>query len=136
VAGLSLSHKREHRFRAVLEGIRHNLETFETIGAQVNRIMAVGGGTKSNTWLQIVSDVSGMTQQVPSQTIGASYGDAFLTGIAAGILTRDDLSRWVRAGDIVEPDPDRREVYEPLYQDFCKLYQSTREVVHRLVERG
>ncbi len=62
IAGLTLSHHRSHLYRAILEGvaygIRHNLDTFRSIGAKVKRIVAVGGGTKSSTWLQIVSDVA------------------------------------------------------------------------------
>ena len=46
IAGLSLSHTREHLFRAALEGvaygIRHNSEVFRRIGAPVGR---VGGMT-------------------------------------------------------------------------------------------
>jgi xylulokinase len=140
IAGLSLSHKREHLFRAVLEsvgyGIRHNLETFQAMGAPLRRIVAVGGGTKSSTWLRIVSDVAGVVQQVPSQTIGASYGDAFLAGLAAGAVKREDLERWVETGGEVRPDEQRRAAYEPLYRDFLELYEKTSGVVHRLVDRA
>ena len=41
---------------------------------------------KSPLWLQIVSDVTGLPQDVPQRTIGASYGDAFLAGIALSPL--------------------------------------------------
>jgi xylulokinase len=92
IAGLTLAHTRGHLFRAVLEsvayGICHNIETFRNIGAQVRQVVAVGGGTKSRTWLQIVSDVAGIPQMVPAQTIGASYGDAFLAGVAANLEFR------------------------------------------------
>jgi xylulokinase len=135
-AGLTLAHRREHLFRAVLEsvafGIRHNIETFQSIGADVRRIVAVGGGTKSRTWLQIVSDVSGIAQEVPQLTIGASYGDAFLAGLAAGILQRDDLDHWVRPDSLITPDPVRKAVYDNLYADYRLLYENTREIVHRL----
>ena len=55
-------------------------------------MVAVGGGTKSLAWLQIVSDVVGIPQSVPALTIGASYGDAFLAGLSANILKREDLT--------------------------------------------
>jgi xylulokinase len=135
-AGLTLAHKRPHLFRAVLEsvayGIRHNIETFRSIGADVKRVVAVGGGTKSTTWLQIVSDVAGIAQEVPQLTIGASYGDAFLAGLASGVLQRDDLSRWVRPGSTIQPDPGNRAVYDTLYADYRLLYERTRDIVHRL----
>lgn len=138
-AGLTLAHKRAHLYRAVLEsvayGIRHNIETFQSIGADVHRIVAVGGGTKSRTWMQIVSDVSGIAQEVPQLTIGASYGDAFLAGLAAGILQRSDLAHWVHPGSVITPDPVRKAIYDLYYADYRQLYEQTREIVHRLGAR-
>lgn len=136
VAGLTLAHKREHIFRAILEGvafgIRHNVETFREIGAPVKRVVAVGGGAKSPFWLQIVSDVAGISQIMPEITVGASYGDAFLAGLAAGILKREQLGDWVKIRALIEPDPKRSQLYQPLYQEYLALYQNTRDIVHRL----
>jgi xylulokinase len=136
IAGLSLAHKRQHLFRAILEsvafGIRHNIDTFNDIGAKVKRVVAVGGGTKSRDWLEIVSNVTGVTQVVPELTIGASYGDAFLAGLAAGIIKRDSLKTWVNYETEISPDPMSRQIYEPIYADYLKLYQNNRDILHRL----
>lgn len=136
IAGLTLAHTRAHLFRAVLEsvayGIRHNIDTFNAMGAPVKRVVAVGGGTQSREWLQIVSDVAGITQIVPALTIGASYGDAFLAGVAAGILKRDDLNRWVKPGKDIVPNAESTRRYESFYQDYLNLYTQTRDIVHRL----
>lgn len=138
-AGLTLAHTRAHLFRALLEsvayGIRHNLETFRSIGADVRRVMAVGGGTQSRTWLQIVSDVCGIAQQVPAVTIGASYGDAFLAGLAAGLLRRRDLCRWVQPGSEVRPDPQKKWSYDAYYGDYRQLYEQTKSIMHHLSKR-
>jgi xylulokinase len=136
IAGLTLAHSRAHLYRATLEGvaygIRHNIEAFRAMGAPVKRIVAVGGGTQSQTWLQIVSDVAGIAQEVPALTIGASYGDAFLAGLAAGILKRDDLRTWVKAGQTITPNAEAGAQYEALYQDYLRLYTQTKDIVHRL----
>jgi xylulokinase len=140
IAGLTLSHTREHLFRAALEsvayGIRHNIETFMNMGAPVERIIAVGGGTKSCTWLQIVSDVGGFEQNVPALTIGASYGDAYLAGLASGLLKREALHQWVHPGTVIAPDAASRQRYESFYQNFLKLYTQTKEIVHELGRLG
>lgn len=136
IAGLTLSHTREHIFKAILEsvayGIRHNIETFNSIGAPVKRVVAVGGGTQSRNWLQIVSDVAGIEQIVPEKTIGASYGDAFLAGLASGILQKDDLQHWVKTKDIIKPNLERHQQYEGLYQNYLALYRQTKDIVHNL----
>lgn len=136
IAGLTLAHTRDHLFRAVLEsvayGIRHNIETFQNIGSMVSQVVAVGGGTKSRVWLQIVSDVAGIPQTIPALTFGASYGDAFLAGLAANILKREDLTSWVKPGYLIEPDPVRQAQYEHFYQQYLNLYENTRSIVHSL----
>lgn len=136
IAGLSLSHSREQLFRAVLEGVgfgvRHNLEAFADIGAKVNRVVAVGGGAQGNTWLQIVSDITQVEQEAPAVTVGASFGDAFLAGCAAGLIRRSDIAQWVRPGRRIVPDPSRRAVYDRMYAQYRKLYDGTRDVMHAL----
>ncbi|MEF2277271.1 FGGY-family carbohydrate kinase [Deinococcus sp. YIM 134068] len=136
VAGLTLTHTRAHLFRAVLEGvgfgIRHNIGAFRDLGADVRRVVAVGGGAKGRTWLQIVSDIGGETQELPEVTVGASYGDAFLAGLAAGVLRREDLSRWVRPAQPVRPNPALKAEYDRLYGLYRDLYTQTRTTVHAL----
>ncbi len=136
IAGLTLSHTREDLFRAALEGvgfgIRHNIEAFRDLGAQIRRIIAVGGGTKGSTWLQIVTDISGETQEVPPVTVGASYGDAFLAGLAAGVLTRNDLKTWVKPGEQITANPAQKAEYDRLYKLYRELYEQTKGIVHQL----
>ena len=136
VAGLSLSHTRAHLFRAVLEGVgygvRHNLETFTALGSRLRRVVAVGGGAQTDTWLQIVSDIAGVVQEVPATTIGASYGDAFLAGLAAGRVQREDLDTWVRPGRTIRPDTSKRALYDQQFGLYKQLYTQTKTVVHEL----
>jgi xylulokinase len=142
LCGLTLAHTRGHVYRAVLEGtaygITHNLEAMGEAGAAAKRIVAVGGGAKNPLWLQIVSDVSGLAQQVPAQTIGASYGDAFLAGYAAGLIPSLDLldTGWVQIERTVEPDVNSHELYKEYFALYRRLYEETREVQHALARLG
>jgi xylulokinase len=137
-AGLTLSHTRADLFRAVLEGtaygVAHNIETMRSMGAEPSRLVAVGGGTRNPAWLQIVSDVTGLPQDVPSQTIGASYGDAFLAGYAAGpVPDLETLSTvWVGTPAQVTPDATRHDLYRDYYDLYLRLYEQTKEISHRL----
>ena len=136
VAGLTLSHTREHLFRATLEGvgygIRQNIEAFRDLSAPPKRVVAVGGGTQGDTWVQIVSDIAKTPQIVPKQTIGASYGDAFLAGLATGLVKRDDLSVWVGETRTVEPNEALAPRYDALFEQYKALYEATKGVVHEL----
>ncbi|CAA9400082.1 MAG: Carbohydrate kinase, FGGY family [uncultured Quadrisphaera sp.] len=134
VAGLTLSHTRAHLFRAAYEGIacgvRQVIDLLDASAAPPRRLVAVGGGTQGDLWTQIVSDVTGLPQDLPEQGIGASYGDALLAATGTGLVPPD--TQWARVARTVEPDPARREVYDGLLQSYAELYPATRTIVHRM----
>jgi xylulokinase len=134
VAGLTLAHGRGELLRAAYEGIaygvRQILATLARAAGPPRRIVAVGGGTRGDLWAQIVSDVSGVEQDVPAETLGAAYGDALLAAIGTGLVPPE--TDWVRRGRSVSPDPDVRDVYDELFDLYERLYPATADVVHRL----
>jgi xylulokinase len=136
IAGLSLSHTRGDLYRAALEaigfGVRHNIEVIEAAGGDVQRIVAVGGGTQGNLWTQIVSDITGRTQVIPTQTVGASYGGALL---AAQSVERVEITDWNPVKEMREPRPELADTYAALYEDYRALYTSTRDITHHLASR-
>ncbi|WGW11317.1 FGGY-family carbohydrate kinase [Saxibacter everestensis] len=134
IAGLTLRHSRGHLFRATYEGIafgiRQIIDFLEAGGEPIERLVAVGGGTQARLWTQIVSDVTGRPQMVPTQTIGASYGDALLAAIGTGAVPPD--TNWATDGTLIEPDQRNKEIYAELYGHYESLYPSTREHMHAL----
>ncbi len=138
VAGLTLRHGRAHLYRAALEGtafgVRHNLTVMAEAGGDLRRLVAVGGGARE-LWTRIVSDVTGLEQQIPRHTIGAAYGDAFLAALGAGLAQRADIAAWNPVESVTTPDPDRAKVYDELYGHYRALYPATKDVVHALASR-
>lgn len=136
VAGLTLQHTRAHLFRACLEGIGFGitrmLDLFDGAPTPVRRLVAVGGGTRGGLWTQIVSDISGRTQHLPEQTIGASYGAALLAAAGTGLVPPE--TTWARTRHQVTPDPAAHDAYRRLAPLFDDLYPATRDVVHALVD--
>ncbi|CAN5199784.1 FGGY-family carbohydrate kinase [soil metagenome] len=136
VAGLTMSHQRGHLYRGMLEatayGVRHILEAMREAGGRAERFVAVGGGTKGGLWTQIVSDVTGWPQELPVHTIGASYGDALLAGVAAGIV--EPGTSWSARSETVEPDEALADHYDELYGIYRDLYTATTEQVHALAD--
>jgi xylulokinase len=130
VVGLTLEHDRAHIARALLEatayGVRHNLEAYADAGTPVSRVVIAGGGTQSEVWPQIVSDVTGASQVVPTIAVGAAYGDARLAARAIGW----DTSGWNPDRDLVEPREEFRQVYDRAYVQYRALYEATADIVH------
>ncbi len=141
-AGLTLRHTRGHMYRSVLEstgyGVRHNVETMTDMGSAPQRIVAVGGGAQNLTWLQIVSDIARVPQVVPEQTIGASYGDAFLAGLGSGIIRDPNVlfESWVKTKTVIEPRDETRDVYDAMYGVYRSLYEHAKDDLHELARLG
>ncbi len=137
IAGLTLRHTRGDLYRAALEatafGVRHNIETMREAGADIRRVVAVGGGTQGRLWLQIVSDVTGCSQHVPATTVGASYGAAFLAAGTGGDAPQ--IADWNPVSTVIEPDPAATAVYDELYRHYLDLYPATRRIAHALAAR-
>lgn len=138
IAGLSLAHSRGDLYRALLEGtgfgIRNIIDTLRASGAPIERVVAVGGGATSRLWLEIISSAANISQLLPARTVGASYGDAFIAGLASGVVDGlDALGRdWVRIEDRVDPDLAIAGTYDQLYPIFGDLYHGSRDAVHAL----
>jgi xylulokinase len=136
IAGLTLSHTRGDLYRAALEAtgyaVRHNIEAFDEAGGDIQRIVAVGGGTQGGLWTQIVSDITGREQEIRAQSIGASYGAAFL---AAQLVAPATIDAWNPVRETVTPRPEVAAQYEDLYRLYRDLYPRTADTVHALAAR-
>jgi xylulokinase len=137
IFGLTLTHTRKDIYRAILEsvgfGIRDNIEAMTDAGLEINRYLAVGGGIKNQVWLQIVSDILGVSQSIPDQQYGACYGDAFMAGVGIGEFPSvSEITRWVKYCKEITPNPDHQRAYEKLFRIYKNLYKQTADSMHEL----
>ncbi|WP_114856161.1 FGGY-family carbohydrate kinase [Brachybacterium sp. YJGR34] len=136
IAGLTLSHTRGDLYRAALEaaafGVRHHVEALREAGVRIERMVAVGGGTQNELWPRIVSDVTGLQQEVPRRTVGASYGTSML---AAQVAHGTDTTSWNGIDHVCTPDAAAAAQYDELYRLYRDLYPATREITHALAAR-
>ena len=69
IRGLTLSHTPAHVYRAIMEGVAYGTEViFRRMakeGVRIDRLIACGGATQSELWMQIHADVSGMRSRSP-----------------------------------------------------------------------
>ncbi len=138
ILGLTLSHTRRHVYRALLEGValglRHSLEILRGEGIVIRRIIGTGGGTRSQLWTQIVSDVIGQDQEIVTSPYGAPLGGAFLSGFGAGLF--EDLTPlrtdWVQTTGTVRWNPAAKRVYDRYFDVYRELYPRLAEDMHAL----
>jgi xylulokinase len=128
-AGLSMNHGRRELARAVVEGctfaLRDVLGRLDALGLSGDEIRVVGGGARSELWLQVKADVTGRTVQPVLSAEPTAAGAAILAGLAAGAFSdaAEAVARTVRlAPDAYHPDPRTREVYAERYAQYRALY--------------
>ncbi len=86
--GLSLAHGRGHLTRALLEGValslREVLEVMRPL-APIERLLAIGGGARSDFWLSILGSVLGLPLARTPIEEGPARGAAILGLVGAGV---------------------------------------------------
>ncbi|OMC09335.1 FGGY-family carbohydrate kinase [Mycobacterium sp. SP-6446] len=105
-------------------------QLIELSGASVSRIVATGGGTRLQPWMQAIADATGRPVEVSAVAEGAALGAAFLARIAAGLETTiDDAARWAATDRVVDPDPAWVGAVEDRYRRFLELGNRRSEAI-------
>jgi xylulokinase len=97
-------------------------QLIELSGAPVSRIVATGGGTRMQPWMQAIADATGRPVEVSAVAEGAALGAAFLGRMAAGLESSiNDAARWASTERVVDPHPAWADAVEDRYQRFSEL---------------
>src|SRR5918993_1331458 len=121
VSGLSLRHRPGHLFRAILEGICFGTELiFRTLRGhdfELRSIVAAGGATRSELWMQLHADVANVPISITREPESPTLGAAMLAAVGAGV--HPDLqaaaAEMVHVERTIEPDQERLDRYAELY---------------------
>jgi xylulokinase len=130
--GINLATRKAHFIKSIMEGVsfalRNCLETLESLGIEVDRVMAVGGGLKSEAWLTIL----GKILRKPIRTVGVAdtglVGNMLICARALGLIssipqTVTKICRYDREVHFPGPHPE----YEKQYERFLNLYKDLKE---------
>jgi sugar (pentulose or hexulose) kinase len=129
--GLDLTHDAASLRRAAYEASGFVVrQLIELSGASVSRIVATGGGTRLQPWMQAIADATGRPVEVSAVAEGAALGAAFLARMAAGLETTiADAARWAATDRVVDPDPGWAAAIEDRYQRFLELGNRRSEAI-------
>jgi xylulokinase len=125
LAGLDLTHTPGALRRAAFEAsgfvARRMLEATKV---DTRRIVATGGGTRVDEWVQALADATGTPVECVAVPEGGALGSAWLARIAAGLeepTAMADGRRWARTGRRVEPDARWAPAVAERYEQFLDL---------------
>jgi xylulokinase len=121
--GLDLTHDAASVRRAAYEASGFVVrQLIELSGAPVGRIVACGGGTRMQPWMQAIADATGRPVEVSAVAEGAALGAAFLGRMAVGLESSiADAARWARVERSVEPQPAWAAAIADRYHRFLEL---------------
>jgi len=135
---LSLEHGRDHMLRAIFEGVAYNLRWLLDVAAGAgfacDPLRAIGGGAKSDVWMQIVADVTRRrVEAVENPQEAGAMGSALAAAVAIGEYgSFKEIKKAVRVRRSFIPREDCCQVYDELYAMFRRIYPSLSGVCGKL----
>ena len=124
--------------KALLEGTCYeldlNMRALDEAGVPINRLRATGGGSRSDTWLQLKADITGKPVVRLNVSESGCQAGAILGGVALGVWSdvREATDALVSEGESFEPRPTMKERYAGLRETYARSWPALREVTHQL----
>jgi xylulokinase len=107
-----------------------NLMALRAAGTEIERATAVGGGSRSRAWLQIIANTLDLPIDVPAEgDFGGAFGAARLGLIAAEGADPVSVCRPPEIRRTVEPYAGAAEAYARAHQRYRALYPAIKEAI-------
>lgn len=124
--GVSITHKKEHFIRAVLEGITFNLyqigKALERLAGEPKKIYVNGGLARSPLWLQMMADIFEAEIYVSESHHSAAWGAAWTALVGIGkVDSFEEIKKNIPMGSGVVPNKENSNRYKAIYENYEKL---------------
>jgi len=125
--GLDIATSVEDLTQAVLEGVafglRDSLEAFRLTGTQIEQLWAIGGGSKSKYWLDLIATVLNLSLDRPKAgEFGAAVGAARLAIMAKTGARAESVMTTPQIAESISPDTAMIAAYDKAYDAFRAAY--------------
>jgi len=127
IIGFNGTHKGQHMFRSMLEGIAFTMKNYaqamcDERGIELSNIIVSGGGSNGELFMQIFADVFGVPAHRNVVNGSASMGAAICTTLALGVYKGRE--------EAIEHMVKRRDTFMPIDENV-KLYKEINENVYK-----
>jgi len=136
--GIGLRHTKAYMARAIMEGVcyglRDSLEILREMKLPVDEARNTGGGSRSEFWRQMQSDVFRTPLVAMEIDEGAAFGAALLGGVAGGVWpdVPAACAAAVRTKEPVKPNRQASVIYSRYYPTYRGLYRSLKRHFSRV----
>lgn len=134
IINLSLDTRREDIYRSCMEGetfeMRHNLAYLRQNGISIDALRTVGGGARSEKFMQIRADILGLPVMTMACEEAGTLGTAILAGTSTGIFgsLEEACSSLVHVKKTFEPNAGYREFYQSQFEKYVSLFELLKPV--------
>lgn len=128
ILGISGGTRKGDIYRALMEGVafeqRINMENMSKGNIEVKKLLATGGGSRSDTWLQIKADVLNKEVSRIHMKESGTLGVIIMAGVAVGLFDSFEsaMKKLVTIDKVFRPIPENVEFYNKQYKKYVELY--------------
>ena len=131
--GLGHESDRKTLTHAVLDGVafafRDNMEALKEAGTRINRVMAVGGGTKSELWLKIIATALNVPVDLPAAgDVGGAFGAARMGLMAATGASYKTVCTKPKIARTIKPEAKLVSAYDAAYRRYAAIYPAIKNL--------
>lgn len=138
LAGLRLETERGDILKGLLESVTFYLkacvDALPAAGIEIADYRAVGGGSKSDAWIQLSADVFGRPFLRPKITEAGALGAAIMAGVGSGAFDAygSAVDAMVKPDRTFEPDPAQHRRYQGRFESYSALWPLMRDYLRGL----
>ena len=130
--GLSHATCRADLVRAVMEGVsfalRDCLAALRQAGSEPEKLVAAGGGSRSEYWMRLVATALNLPIGIPARgDFGAALGAARLACLAADATPVTECCGAPRIATVLEPDKGLSDAFDCAYERYTALRIAVRQ---------
>jgi len=131
--GLDIAHSRADMTHSVIQGVtfalRQSLDALRATGADLPKLLAIGGGANSQLWVEMLATAFNIPIELPEQgDFGAALGAARLAICGATGAAPTDIMLPPKVASTIYPNKEHVAAYEAAYQKFQQIYPAVRAV--------
>jgi xylulokinase len=127
ITGLHLGTQRGEVLKGIIEGVAFYLkevvDSLPETGIKIENYRAVGGGSRSDAWVQTCADIFGKPFSRPVVKEAGALGAAIIAGVGAGVFESyaKAIVSMVKHERTFKPDMHRHERYQARYHVYQRM---------------